>query len=75
MKEIIADTKQSRDDLAASTEWFRSYQGGIHTGSGTLYGLFIAGHAGARSYMDAEILITSLNGEEAVANAAKGKRT
>jgi hypothetical protein len=70
-----ADTAQSRDDLAASTEWFRAYQGGIYSKTPILYGLLFAGYAGERSYMDAEILITSLNGEEAAKNAAHGRKT
>jgi hypothetical protein len=74
-KTTIADTAQSRDDLAACTEWFRVYQGGIHAKSPILYGILFAGYTGARSYMDAEILITSLNGEAAATNAAQGKKT
>ena len=37
----------------------------------------MAGYAGAGSYIDAEILVTSLNGEEAAAAAAKttGEKT
>jgi hypothetical protein len=37
-----------------------------------LPGLLIAGYAGAGSCMDAEILITSLNGEEAAVATTKG---
>ncbi len=51
--------------------WYRCYPGGVYCPLGTFNGLIIAGYTGDCSYMDAEILVTSLNGEASAAEKSQ----